>query len=83
MRKKFHCFIKHYLLTEIKKSVANRFYWDASFKEPKHLTHCNDMSIFKGPVSGTNELGEVRVKFHVMTDAYEQIGNSIEVFKNT
>ena len=83
MCKKYHFPIKNYLLTEIKKIEANSLYWDAFCKESKHLTRCNYTPIFKGLISDTNELRQVIVHFHVVTDAHDQMVLAFEVFKNT
>lgn len=82
MCKQFHCSIRNQLVQEVKKRSANSLYWDAFYKESKRLAHCNDQSVFKGLVTGTNELGKVRVQFHVVVDAHDQIGPTIDAHKN-
>ena len=60
IHKKYHCSIKNYLLTEIKKRIANILYWDTSYKESKRPTHYNDMTMLKVLVTCNNELDGVR-----------------------
>ena len=83
MHKTFHYSIKNYVLAEIKKTAANSLHRDTSCKESKRLTHYNCMSVFKGLFTSTNELGEVRMKFHVVTNAHDQMVPTIEVHKKT
>ena len=39
------------------------------------------MPIFRGLVTGTNELGEDRIQFHIVTNFYDKIGFSIKAYK--
>ena len=71
MHKKFHDSNKKFFLAEIKKIISNSLHWDASHKDSKRLTHCDDVPIFKGLVISTNDIGEIRMQFHVVTDAHD------------
>ena len=40
-------------------------------------------SIFKGLVTATNEVGEVRLQFHVVSDSHDQAKTPLDAFKQT
>mmetsp|Transcript_13267 Transcript_13267/g.33624 ORF Transcript_13267/g.33624 Transcript_13267/m.33624 type:complete len:97 (-) Transcript_13267:146-436(-) len=67
----------------MKKRGATRLHWDASYKEPKHLSRFRGEQIFKALITATNELGEIRFQFHVVTDGHEQMVASIAVSRVT
>jgi len=51
---------------KVKKRGAEELYWDVSYKEPKHLGRYHSEPVYKGLVTATNQLGEVRsVRVHV------------------
>ena len=43
----------------------------------------NGKSVFKGLVTATNELGEIRLQFHIVTDGHDQMVNALREFRNT
>ena len=80
----FHNSIADHLDVEVKKRGAERLHWDVPYKEAKHLARYHGESIFKGLVtSATNEVGEIRIQFHVVTDAFDQFDGPIEKFHET
>ena len=58
-------------------------HWDVSYKEAKHLGKYHGESVFKGLVTATNEVGEIRIQFHVVTDGHDQMLDSIQKFLQT
>ena len=40
-------------------------------------------SVFKGLVTATNEVGEIRVQFHVVTDGFDQFDGPLDAFHST
>ncbi len=83
VRKQYHASISEHLKKEVKKRGAKSLHWDVSFKEAKHLCLYHGRPIFKGLVTALNELGEVRIQFHVYTDSHEQMKAAINAFKCT
>ena len=81
--KKLHESIRSHLSKEVKKRGATRLHWDVSYKEAKHLCQYRGRLVFKGLVTALNELGEVRMQFHVYTDSQEQMTSALEAFKRT
>ena len=81
--KQFHETIQCHLSKEVKKRGATILSWDVSYKVPKHLYQHHGKPIFQGLVTATNEFGEVRIQFHVVTDEHKQMVTAIEAFKNT
>ena len=77
---KFHASIAQHLDTEVKKRGAERLHWDVSYKEAKHLARYHGESIFKGLVTATNEVGEIRIQFHIVTDGFDQFTTPLEQF---
>jgi len=75
--------IRHYLLRELKKRPAKWLRWDVSYKEPKKLCRYKGSPIFKGLVTACNELGEMRLQFHVVTDSHDQMVNALAAYKDT
>lgn len=59
--------------SEVKKRGCEDVKLDTSYKEPKHLMQHHGTAIFKGLVTGTNALGEVRMQFHVVSGSHEQM----------
>ena len=80
---KYHYSIRDYLCKEMKKRSAERLSWDASYKEAKRLTRYKEVPIFKALITATNELGEVRLQFHAVTDSHDQMRSAIQAYKNT
>ena len=52
-------------------------HWDASYKEPGVLCQHHGKSQFRALITGTNELGEIRVQFHVVTDSHDQMERAL------
>ena len=69
--------IKGHFDREVKKRGCKRLHWDASYKEAKHLSQHHGHKIFIALITGTNELGEIRVQFHVVTDGQDQFKRPI------
>lgn len=57
----------------MKKRGADTLHWDASYKEPKHLCQHHGKAIFRALFTATNQLGEIRLQFHVVTDGHDQV----------
>jgi len=66
-----------------KKRGARRLHIDASYKEPKHLCQYHGQNVFKGLITATNEFGEIRLQFHVVTDDHEQFKAAFSAFSKT
>ena len=64
--------IKEHLHKAVKMRGCGRLHWDVSYKSAKHLAKYHGQSLFKGLVTGTNEIGEIRVQFHIVTDGQDQ-----------
>ena len=75
--------ISDYLEKEVKKRGAERLHWDASYKEAKHLGRYHGESIFRALITATNEIGEIRIQFHVVTDGHDQMIGPIRAFLDT
>jgi len=58
---------------QVKKRGAETLHWDASYKEPKHLCQHHGNAIFRALFTATNQLGEIRMQFHVVTDGHDQV----------
>ena len=72
-----------HLANEVKKRGARRLHWDVSYKEAKHLGRYHGNALFKSLVTATNELGEIRIQFHTVTDGQDQFGNQLDAFLET
>lgn len=81
--KQYERTILAYLDMEVKKRGAEILHWDVSYKEAKHLCLYRGRSVFKGLVTAMNEVGEVRIQFHIYTDSHEQMKAALEAFKRT
>jgi hypothetical protein len=81
--KVYHASIGHYLDLEVKKRGATTLHWDVSYKEAKHLCLYRGRPVFQGLVTAMNEVGEVRMQFHIYSDSHEQMKSAIEAFKRT
>jgi hypothetical protein len=79
----YHDTISEHLAKEVKKRPSKMLYWDISYKIDKRMNLYKGERIFKGLVTGMNELGEIRIQFHVFTDSHEQMLPALEAFKNT
>mmetsp|Transcript_29129 Transcript_29129/g.49666 ORF Transcript_29129/g.49666 Transcript_29129/m.49666 type:complete len:1097 (+) Transcript_29129:786-4076(+) len=79
----FHDTISEHLAKEVKKRPTKMLYWDVSYKIDKRMNHHKGEQIFKGLVTGMNELGEIRIQFHVFTDSHEQMEPALEAFNDT
>lgn len=80
---KRHRTIRRHLANEVKKRGAERLSIDASFKSAKHMCQYKGEPIFKGLVTATNEFGEIRMQFHVVSDSHEQMEAAFESFLKT
>ena len=69
--------------TDKEEGWRNDLHWDASYKEAKHLGRYHGEQIFRALITATNELGEIRIQFHVVTDGHEQMVASIDAFLAT
>ena len=67
----------------MKKLWADTLHWDASYKEPKHLCQHRGNALFKGLMTGVNQIGEVRLQFHVVTDSKDQVVRPLDDFLGT
>jgi hypothetical protein len=67
----------------VKKLRADTLHWDASYKEPKHLCQHRGNALFKGLMTGVNQIGEVRLQFHVVTDSKDQVVRPLDDFLGT
>jgi hypothetical protein len=68
---------------EVKKRGAKMLSCDASYKMSKHLCQYRGEPIFRGLVTMTNEIGEVRIQHHVVLDSHDQIKTPTDAFKLT
>ena len=82
-RQLHHETIRDHLDREVKKVPADTLAWDVSYKEEKNLFRYCGQSVFKGLVSGLDQVGRVRVSFHVVTDSQDQFDAAIEAFLKT
>lgn len=83
VHKLYHESLRGYMDMEVKKRGAETLHWDVSYKEAKHLCRYHGRPIFKGLVTAVNEIGEVRIQFHVYTDSHEQMKSALQAFKLT
>ena len=80
--KKYTRSLKGHYETEVKKRGARFLRWDVSYKEAKKLCRFKGKSVFKGLVTATNELGEIRMQFHIVTDGHDQMLNALKDFRD-
>ena len=71
--KMYNASIWCHLSNEVKNQGAERLAWDVSYKEAKHLSQYKGNPVFKGLVTVTNEIGEVRLQFHIFSESHDQI----------
>jgi hypothetical protein len=69
--------IKGHLDREMKKRSCECLCWDASFKASRHLHQYHGQGIFKALITATNERGEIRMQFDVVTDGHDQFGGPL------
>ena len=81
--KKFSKTLKTHFDREVKKRGARRLSWDASYKEAKHLCRFHGKQVFRALITATNEIGEVCIQFHVVTDGHDQMVNALREFLDT
>jgi hypothetical protein len=60
--------IKEHLELEVKKCGAEFPGWDVSNKEAKKLCCYKGKPVSKCLVTATNEIGEIRIQFHIVND---------------
>ena len=75
--------IEEFLANDVKKRGAEVLAWDASYKEAKHLATYHGEKVFLALITATNEYGEIRVQFHVVTDGHDQMDGPIAALKDT
>lgn len=80
---KFHHTIRRHLANEVKKRGGTMLSIDVSYKTAKHMCQYKGQPIFKGLVTVTNEFGEIRMQFHVVSDSHEQLEAALESFLKT
>jgi hypothetical protein len=66
--------------SEAKKRGATMLKWDVSHKEPKLLHKFHGHPPCEGCVTAANELGEIRIQFHTVTDGHGQFDAPLEAF---
>ena len=80
---KFHRTIRRHLANEVKKRGGTVLSIDASYKTAKHMCQYKGEPVFKALVTVTNEFGEIRMQFHVVSDSHEQMEAAFESFLQT
>ena len=80
---KQHKKIERHMDLEVKKRPATRLHFDVSYKEAKLLFRYGGKQLFKGLCTVTNELGEIRMQFHVFTDDHDQYTSAVQAFLRT
>jgi hypothetical protein len=85
MYKEYAMTIETYLSNDVKKRPAKTKWlaWDASYKEAKRLAKHKGKQVYVALITATNELGEVRFQFHVVTDGHDQMKAAISAFLDT
>ena len=58
---------------QVKIRGAFRIAIDVSYKEAKKLCRVGGKAVYVGLVTGVNEIGEVRLQFHIVSDSHEQM----------
>jgi hypothetical protein len=79
----YHESIREHLEKEVKKRPCDVIYWDASYKIDKRMNQHNGEQVFKGLITGMNQIGEIRFQFHIHTDSHDQMVAALEAFKVT
>jgi hypothetical protein len=69
--------------TEVKKRGADSLAHDVSYKEAKHLSKYHGESVFSGLATGLNNIGEVRLQHHVVTDGHDQLERPLRAMADT
>jgi hypothetical protein len=80
---KYHRTIRTQLENEVKKRGGEMYSMDVSYKSAKHMCNYKGEPVFKGLVTVTNEFGEIRMQFHVVSDSHEQMVAAFESFLKT
>ena len=62
--------IRAHLSKEVKKRGALRLAIDVSYKEAKKLCRVGGKAVYVGLVTGVNEVGEIRLQFHIVSDSH-------------
>jgi hypothetical protein len=65
--------IKSHMDREVKKRGAHYLQWDVSYKETKNYVNTKAISFLKALMTATNQLGEVRLQIHIVTDGHDQM----------
>jgi hypothetical protein len=80
---KSHRTIRTQLENEVKKRGGEMYSMDVSYKSARHMCNYKGEPVFKGLVTVTNEFGEIRMQFHVVSDSHEQMVAAFESFLKT
>eukprot|EP00956_Cyclotella_meneghiniana_P003609 scaffold4428_cov57-Cyclotella_meneghiniana.AAC.1 len=75
--------IRSHLNKEVKKRGATVLSSDVSYKEARNLCQHKGHAVYNGLDTKTNECGEVRLQYHVVSDSHEQSVAPLEAFKQT
>lgn len=75
--------IQDFMDLEVKKRGITKLCIDASYKEAKLLFSYNGKAVYHALVTGTNEFGEIRIQFHVVTDSHDQLLEAIKQMEAT
>lgn len=78
-----HRKVSRHMDLEVKKRTSRRLHTDVSFKEAKLLCRYKGVPVFKGLCTVTNEYGEIRLQYHVVTDGHDQLQQALAAFKKT
>lgn len=83
MYKQNHKSFARHMDLEVKKRECTEIHMDVSCKEALNLFRYEGVSIFKGLCTVCNQIGEIRLQFHLYTDGHDQYRAAFEAFKNT
>ena len=63
--------------------VASSQSWDVSYKASKHLANYHGQPLYKGLVTGTNDIGEIRAQFHLVADGQDQFNTPLGALRDS
>ena len=82
--KAFAMTLRSHFSNEVKKRGAKTLAVDVSYKSSSNMHKVKTgASVFKGLVTGTNDIGEVRIQHHVVSDSHDQMKAPLEAFIQT
>ena len=81
--KLYHATIRPHFDREVNKRGAKYLRWDASYKEAKKLSRYRGVPVYKAIVTATNEVGEIRIQFHIVKDGHNQMLQALHEFQST